>query len=547
MGSRAWARILGAGLVAVSLVACTSTPATTAGDGASVETTGGPAMTAGQTPTGGEGSVSVGMTEPAAIDPALLPDLYGAQVARLLFDGLTAIGPELDAVPAVAESWDTDDNQSWTFHLRDDVTFSNGEPVTAESFVTAWNRAAHPDTASPVAYHGLPIVGWADVMEGAAEQISGVEAVDDRTLEVETEAPFNLMPKVLAHPVFAPIPPEALADPAAYAEAPIGNGMYEMAEPWRHNEAITLSRHEGYYGEPGSPDQIVFRLYSELETAYRDVLAGNLDIAYQSVTPGLLENAETEFGDRLVRVPTGSVNYLTAPAAAAPYDDVGLRQALSLAIDREALAERIWLGAVTAATGLVPPQSPGALSDACAACAYDPDQAASLFEGSTWESGTTMKLYHDSSGIADDDVEFLANSWRQALGLETELVPMEFTQLVDLLYEGWDDGLVYIGWIWDYPSPYSFLAPLLESTSGDNVGSWSNPDFDASLEAARTAETEESGIAHLEEAQRIFGQELPLIPLYFFTDLSVHSERVSNVTEDATGYLFVEDVQVAGE
>lgn len=552
MRGRSGTQTLGLVVAILSLIGCASTPTVTtdpgsAGPDQTTTDTDGDNNQNGTSAGNGETSVSMGMTEPAAIDPALIPDIYGAQVARLTFDGLTSIGSELDAVPAVAESWDTEDNQAWTFQLRDDVTFANGDPVTAESFVTAWNRAAHPDTASPVAYHGLPIVGWADVMEAASEEISGIAAVDDRTLEIQTESPFNLLPKVLAHPVFSPIPDEGLSDPTAFAEAPIGNGMYEIAEPWRHNETINLRRHEGYYGDAGTPDRIEFRLYSEVETAYRDVLAGNLDIAFQSVTPGLLENAEAEFGDRLLRVETGSVNYLTPPTAASPYDQVELRHALSMAIDREALAERIWSGAVTAARGLVPPQAPGAVTDACDPCTYDPEEARRLFEESGWEAGTAMKLYHDSSGIVDDDVEFLANSWRQGLGLETELVPMEFTQVVDLLYEGWDDGLVYIGWIWDYPSPYSFLAPLLESTSGDNVGMWSNAEFDASLEAARTAESEEAGLTHLEEAQRIFAQELPLIPLYFFTDLSVHSQRVSNVTENAMGYLFVEDVQVVGD
>lgn len=489
-----------------------------------------------------ETSFSFGTVEPTGIDPALTADLYGMHVVRVVFDGLTDIGDELAVVPAVAESWETTDNTTWTFHLRDDVTFTNGRQVVAEDFVASWTRAAHPDTASPVGYHGLPISGWAEVMDGAAETIAGVRAIDDLTLEVVTSQSFALLPKVLAHPVFSPVPAEDTDE--AFADQPIGNGPYMLEGPWEHQVRIPLIRNPDYYGTPGASDRIEVRLYSGIDPMVRDVQGGNLDLCFQCVSPGLISTARTEFGDRLLSVPTGSVAYIMLPTTVDPYSNVDLRRALSLAIDREAIAERIWAGTVTPAAGLVPPQAEGAVADGCEWCVFDPARAAELYEASGLPGGVT-KIYHDPS-LNGEDAEAIANGWRSALGVEVELVPMEFDPLVELLYTGVSDGVVIIGWIWDYPSAYSFLSPLLESTSGDNTGLWVNEQFDSLMEQARTAPTEEEAIPHLEEAQRIFGSELPLIPLYFFTDLSVYNERVENVVEDAYGFIYLEDIRVTG-
>jgi ABC-type oligopeptide transport system substrate-binding subunit len=534
-------------VIVALLAACTS-------DGSGGSTTSGETPTTqGQQPTTTGSSApttssaySFGIVEPFSIDPALTVDLYGAHVVRVLFDGLTDIAPDLSVVPAVAESWDTDDNITWTFHLRDDVTFSNGRQVVAGDFVYAWNRAASADTASPVAYQGLPIAGWGEVMDGAAETITGVTAVDDQTLEVVTSDSFALLPKILAHGIFSPVPQEAVdADPEGFADQPVGNGPYVLAGPWEHNVRIPLVKNTTYYGEPGVVDEIEVKLYSDTDTMFRDVQGENLDVAFQSVSPGLISTARSEFADRLLEVATGSVGYIQTPTTVAPYDNADLRRALSMALDREAMAERIWSGTVTPATGLVPPQAAGAVSDGCPACTLDPEGAVELYQASGGLPGDATKIYFEPS-FNGDDAEAIANSWRSVLGVETELVAMEFDPLIELMYEGVTDGMVIIGWIWDYPSAYSFLSPLLESTSGDNTGFWSNAEFDAALASARTAASEEEGIPFLEEAQRIFGDQLPLIPLYFTNDLSVYSERVANVIQTAHGFIYLEDIEVVG-
>ncbi len=495
------------------------------------------------------GAISVGIVEPFALDPVNTADNQAFQVTRLLFDGLTDVTPDQEVVPAVATSWDSPDNVVWTFTLRDDVTFSNGRTVTAGDFVYAWNRVANPESASEVAYHGLPIEGWGDVMDGAATEISGVVAIDDQTLEVTLLEPFAFFPKVLSHPVFSPVPAEELdteEKAAAFADQPIGNGPYLMAGPWEHNVGIPLAKNDGYYGTPGNPSEIEFRIYSGADPMYRDVQANNLDIGFMAVTPALLSSAREEFGDRLLEVPVGAVNFLGIPVATPPFDNPDIARALSMAIDREAIAERIHQGSVTPARGLVPPQALGAVADACDGfCTYDPDAAKELYDAAGGIPEGSVLLYYASGAGQEDEIEVIANAWRTTFGLEVDIAADEFAPYLDQLYgPGVGDRIYYGGWIWDYPSSHSFLSPLLESTSFDNLAPWINEEFDGLLAEARAAADEEAGLPALEQAQRIAGNELPLIPIYFASDISVHGERVGNVFEGADGIMRLENVTV---
>ena len=507
--------------------------------------------TSATTEAGASSAITVGIVEPFAIDPVNTADNQAFQIVRLLFDGLTDVTQDQEVAPAVASSWESADNIVWTFTLRDDVTFSNGRTVTADDFVFAWNRVANPESASEVAYQGLPIDGWGDVMDGAATEISGIRAVDDRTLEITLFEPFAFFPKVLSHPVFSPVPAEELdteEKAAAFGEQPIGNGPYQMTGPWEHNVRIPLERHDGYYGTAGNPDEIEFRIYSGSDPMYRDVQAENLDIGFQAVSPALLSSAEDEFGDRLLNVPVGAVNFLGIPVATPPFDNPDISRALSMAIDREAIAERIHQGTVAPAMGLVPPQALGAVADACDGyCSFNPDKAKELYDAAGGIPEGRVLLYFASGAGQEDEIEVIANSWRTTFGIEVDIAVDEFSPYLDQLYgPGVGDRIYYGSWIWDYPSAYSFLSPLLESTSFDNLAPWINDEFDALLAESRGAADEAAGIPALEAAQRIAGDQLPLIPIYFASDISVHGERVGNVFEGADGILYLEFVTVNG-
>ncbi len=505
-------------------------------------------------PSNDVSSFSVSISEPAAIDPGLSQEVEGAQVIRLLFQTLVSLDPKLAVVPGVATDWAVgDDGLTWTFNLSPDAVFSDGRPVVADDFAFAFARAADPDFAAPASYQGLPIKGWADVSgaepSGAIgdEPVAGVTAVDDHTLTIETEAPFALLPKVLTYQMFSPVAADYVdteAKAAAFAEEPIGNGPYKMSGPWEHNVGITVERSDTYAGTAGVTDSIEFRIYSEIATAYRDFQAGELDIA-RGLPPEEIKDAMETYGDRLLLTPTGALNYIGFPTNVAPFDNPDIRRALSLAVDREAIAERIFSSTLLPASGVVPSNVPGALTTVCDACTYDPERAKALYESAGGIPGNSIVLY-DISDDGQAGLEPVINSWRELFGLDVEVRSFEFAQYIEETAAGKPVGPFELGWVWDYPSMYSFLSPLFESTSDVNNFGYANPDFDALLEQARTAPDEGAGLPFLTQAQAIVEKDLPLIPGTFGKDIGVVSEAMSNVMVDPGALWRLELIGVKG-
>ena len=467
--------------------------------------------------------------------------MEGAQVTLLLFETLVTLSPDLELTPGVATDWGVgDDGVTWTFNLDPAATYSDGRPVVASDFAFAFARSADPDLASPAAYQGLPIDGWADVNEAEPNgevgdtPISGVTAVDDHTLTVVTDGPFSLLPKVLTYPIFAPIAPDYVDTPdkaAAFADRPTGNGMYAMSGPWEHNVGITVVRNPSFHGTPGVADQIEFKIYSDQATAYRDFEAGNVDIA-RNIPPELIGPALSDHPDEFLETQTAILGYIGFPTSVAPFDNPDIRTAFSLAIDREAIAERVYSGTQSPATGMVPMQVPGALQETCDACTYDPDRAKALFEAAGGVPGNSIVVY-DISDDGQEDLDPVLNSWRDLFGIDIEVRSFEFAQYFDETAADKVAGPFELGWVWDYPSGYSFLSPLFESTSGVNNFGYANADFDAELAKVRTAKDEESGLPFLAEAQRIVESEMPLAPVLFANDLGVYAPKLSNVVVDA--------------
>ena len=501
----------------------------------------------------GRNGFSVGIGEPPAIDPGLAQDVDGAQVTRLMFVPLVRLDPELNVVPGVASEWSVaEDGLTWTFELDPDATYSDGRPVVADDFVHAFARLADPDFEAVSAYQGLPIAGWADVngAEPSGEigdvEVAGVTAVDDSTLTISTEAPFGLLPKVLTYVAFAPIPRDFVADDdaaATFADYPVGNGPYMMGAPWDHGNSISLVRNPNFAGEPGIADTITFQIYTDSQLQFAAFEAGDLDIA-RGLTSNALATVQNKYADRFVSTATGTLTYIGFPTNIAPYDNPDIRRALSLAINRDTIATGAFASTQRAATGMVPSQVPGALQETCDACTFDPVLAKQLWDAAGGLPGNTMVVYD----IADDGtggLDPILTSWRETFGIEIEVRSFEFGEYLDETAPGKPVGPFELGWSWDYPSGYSFLSPLFESTSDINNLLWSNSEFDALLKSARTAPTEVAGLTFLTEAQSIVEAEMPMAPILFANDLGVYSERLSNVLVDATGIWRLELVEVA--
>ena len=489
--------------------------------------------------------------EPVAIDPARVGDVYGAELSVQVFDGLTDVAEDLSIVPAVASKWmSSADGKTWTFTLRSDSMFTNGRTVTAKDFVYAFARAADPDLASPVAYQGLPIAGWAKVLDGkpsgkiADTPVSGVVAIDDTTLQITTSEPFSLLPKILIHPVFSPVPAELLGTDArekAFAEQPVGNGPFTFAKPWQHNTQITLARNDAYTG-PGAAkvERIEAVVFASYETSFRDVQGGNLlasDVPFDQAG-----QARIEFGDRLIEAPLPLVVYVGYRGATAPFDKLDLRRALSLAIDREALG-------LVSNGGTAPLKTFASLSSpfvtsSCGDIAFDPTRARELYASSGGLPENKLSFTYPAGGPDEAGIKALTNQLKENLGLEVTLKPMEFAPFVEALRGGKVDGLFGLGWQWDYPSAYNFLSPLYESTAADNNVQYKSRAFDELMGKIRTAKDEAAGAPYINEALDLLCRDMAAIPTVGSKRIIASNESVKNLLVDGLGFLALHRVEV---
>jgi oligopeptide transport system substrate-binding protein len=500
------------------------------------------------------GSFSVSLEEPEAFGPT--SDCYSSgcsQVINLVWTGLLQVDPETSEQQLrMAESIESEDGQKWTIKLKDGFTFHNGEPVNAESYVRAWNYAAYGPNATQVGFFFDDVQGY-DELQGKnpeAEEMSGLRATDDNTIEVELKQPFSQFPLVLSYtPAAAPMAEECMEDIEGCNEQPIGNGPYEFAEKWQHNQSITLRKYADYSDDEssGNADEIVFKIYADLKTAYRDFQSGNLDIV-DAVDPSQQQQAQGQYPDQILQAESGGYTYFGFPLYEEAYQDVRVRQALSLAVDRETIIERVLNGLYEPATDVIPGFVPGSRDDACEFCTYDPERAQELLEEAGGIPGDTVKIWFNNDGGNEQWVQALAQGWKQDLGLDYEFESQPFTPYLNTLgTQSKVDGPYRLGWLPDYPSPENYLDPIYGAGS-TNYGKWEGPkheEFLEKIQEANSAPTVEDGVPVYQEAADIVLDEMVVIPLWFGQTFILYSDNVDNVAYSPLDQLLLTDVTVS--
>jgi oligopeptide transport system substrate-binding protein len=496
----------------------------------------------GEAASGGE--FSIRGCEPQFLNTTDTRDVCGGAVLRLLFAPLVETDPETgEPFMGTAESVESDDNQNWTITLREGDTFHDGTEVTAQSYVDAWNAVAQPDASN--SFFLTRFEGFEEVQNGEAEELSGVEVVDDLTIEVTLTEPFGPFLLTLNDTSFYPLPQAYFDDPEGFQDAPIGNGRYQMDGEWERNQQIALTRFEDFNGDdPGLADAITFVIYDDINTAYLDVQAGSLDVS-ETIPPEQEGAVDNDFGDNVLRTPTSSFTYLGFPMFQPEFgDNLELRQALSLAIDREAIISAIFSDTLRPATAIIPPVLEGAhREDACEFCEFDPERAQELFEEAGGYDGT-MTLYFNSGAGHEEWVEAVANQWNEVLGIEdVAFESLEFAQYLDLLDAEEVVGPFRLGWILSYLSPQYALEDLYTTGAGSNSFGYSNPEFDEALARANATDPEEADAVY-QEAEDILLADLPLIPMWYGQSTSVWNDRVDGVIMDPSGYVRAEQISV---
>ncbi len=502
-----------------------------------------PAPQVPASPTDAGMTFRYGLGEPAGVLPGEVTDPNGLVVADAVFDSLTAWTLDGRVIPSAATSWSADGPDGaleWTFTLRPDATWHDGNPVTAADFVYAWTRAA----AQGGAGYLLEDVAGYDAVRGGAPVLEGVTAPGPRTLVVRLASPDAEFPAVAGHPALAPLPRVHLEeDPDRFADAPIGNGPYRFAEPWSRGSFIRVLRVPGWRnGDPPAPGELgeVVFFFRGTETAYLDFQQDQLDFA--PVPPTAMDGARERYGESpdgytgpgVLDGRTPQLYFLGFDLDRPPFDQVDVRRAVSLAIDRAELIRRTQGGNADLAGGLVPFAVPGAARGYCATCRHAPELARELFAAA---GVTELELWFNAGGGHERVAEVLRGQFA-AVGvtLIDHAVPAQDASggptLAPYLaaIRGGEAGLFRFGWTLDTPTFRDALTPLIASAAAadegaGNHGGYADAEVDADLALAAGDLSAASRALVYRRAEGRALDDQAVVPVMTFRHEAVVSDR----------------------
>jgi ABC-type transport system substrate-binding protein len=414
------------------------------------------------------------------------------------------------------------------------------ETTTTAAAATETTAAATETTAATATTEAAATETTEATTEAAEGQLTGMTVVDDNTFTVALSNADPEFPLQMAYAAYFAMPEAAFADPAAFEEAPIGSGPFMMDGVWEHDVRIPLKANPDYQGpDPAQIDTFTFEIIAEIATAYNEALAGNLDVM-ASVPSENLSTYQDDFPDHNGDVYTTSFAYLGFPTYLPEFTKEH-RQALSMAVDRVEISEKIFLGGRSPANSVIPPNLQGR-ADVCASWNFDPEGAKALWDAAG-DPGPITVWFNSGAGH-EDWIEAVVNMWGQNLGLDTSTITfesLEFSEYLPLLDNQEVTGPFRLGWGQDYPSPLNFLEPLYASYNAPPVGSnntfYDNPDFDAALAAGKDKVAAsgllEDGLADYYAAEDLLCEDSQVMPVYFGKTQFVWSDNVSDVFIDA--------------
>jgi len=452
--------------------------------------------------------------QPRTLDPPLVNGSAGGLVGAI-FSGLVMLDENLQVVPDLADRWEvSDDGTVYTFHLRNNAYFHDGKPVTAQDVKFSWERAADPATESDKVETYLgDIVGVKAKFQGEADEISGLEVVDDHTLRVTIDGPKVYFLAKLTYPTSFVVDEENVQD-EDWEHHPNGTGPFRLAT-WEDDRLIILERNDNFYQEPAKMDHVVIMMYEDVsmwmyENDEIDLTGVGTSSIERVTDPSDPLNAELHTWPSLCT--TRLIYDVTMP----PFDDPLIRQAFAYAVDRQKLIDVVLKGMAQPAHTILPPGMPGYSQDITGPT-FDPDQARDMLAQSTYGSADALpEITFTTSGLGGDLSAFdsaLIDMWRTHLGVEVtveQLEPISFlTEIRD--HHG---QIIDLGWCADYPDPENFLDVLYHSQAQENLGYYSNPEVDELLEKARIESNVEARLALYHQIEQMIIDDTPDILLH---------------------------------
>lgn len=487
--------------------------------------------------------------DPETLDAHKTSTVSEAHLLRDLLEGLVIHHINGRVVPGVAESWTlAPDGKTYTFKLRANAKWSNGDPVKAGDFVYSLRRITNPETGAKYANMLYPILNAEKINkkgEGARLEDLGVKALDDHTLEIALERPTPYFLELLTHQTGLPVHPpsvEKFGKDFVKPENWVSNGAYALKE-FVPNSHIKMEKNRHFHDAANVQiDTILYYPNPDLAAAARRFQAGELHMT-TDIPADQVKQLREKFGDQVKVAPYLGTYFLIINSSKKPFDDVRVRRALSLVIDREFIAEDIWGGTMLPAYGVIPPNignyGERAEADFKGTSPLDrEDEAKKLLAAAGYGPGTPLRvqLRYNTTDNNRRTVIAIAEQWK-ALGIETSFINTDGKTHFALLRDGGDFDIARYGWIGDYSDPQNFLFLFLSDNRGFNAGKYNNPKFDALLQQAANELDIAKRAAILREADSILTVDVPWIPVLYYSSKNLVSPKLVGFQQNLRGAL----------
>ena len=504
-------------------------------------------------------------SDPKTLDPALNNAVDGGIVLSNAFEGLCKVDENNEAIPGVAEKWDiSEDGTVYTFHLKEGVKWSNGDPIKASDFEFAWKRVLNPETAAEYAYQMSYIKGADDYNQGkGSADAVGVKAIDDKTLEVTLTAPTSYFLQLTAFPCYFPVNQavvEADKDWATKAETLVSNGPFKFTD-YKMKDQIVLEKNENYDEKDSVKlDKLNIKLVAEETSAWASYKSGQfdmVDVVPLSEIQGALADKSAQLfpqlGTYFYCVNVSDKAKDVDPEAAKVLSDKKVREALSLAIDRKSLVDNVTKGQQVPAYSYVPEGIKGADGKEFAGKQYfnpqgDVEKAKQLLSEAGYPDGqgfpTIVLTFNPESGhgtIAQAVQDMLKTN----LGISVELQSQEW-KVFQNTRTSKNYEIARHGWVGDYVDPMTFL-DMWMSTSGQNDAGYSNPEYDKLITAAKAEQDATKRLDLMHQAEDILMADMPIIPLYYYTQVKGIKDYVKGVNVSSLGFVYFDKAYIEGK
>lgn len=484
-------------------------------------------------------------TEPTSLDPSIGFDAVSWDPLNNLMEGLTRLDTEHQAGPGAAESWDvSEDGLTYTFHLREDANWSNGDPVVAADFEHAWKYMLDPETASPAAFLAYFIEGAEayNSGEGSVDDVK-VTAVDEKTLEVVLEAPTGFFLDLLTNPAFFPINHKvAEENPDWHAEANtfVGNGPFKL-DSWSHDEEMVLVKNEHYWdADAVKLDQVHIAMINDSNTQYQMFEAGELDTAS---IPAELSDQLID-GDNVFIGPYGGLEFFRFNIEMEPFQNKKIRQAFSHAINRDDIAEFVVKNGVEPAYGFINPGYTSPTGEDFREAngdlvSFDPEKAKQLLEEGMAEEGydelPPITLTYNTSDTNKAVAEAIHGMFKEHLDVEVKLENLEWNVFAEA-QQALELQFSRSSFINDYNDPVNFLESFVTDSYMNRTG-FSSPEYDELITKGKTEVDEEKRWEYLYEAEKMLADEMIATPLRYYNTVVLEAEGVEGILRHPVGYF----------